>query len=151
MVSLTPANPSDFLEIAALDRMAWSENRNSEYIPDGEHVWRLWCEHALVFCARDNNVLAGAILAFPTLSDAYCLHKVFVKEPQRGKGLGTLLVQELLREVDVLGVNCFLTVDPVNENAIRLYETWGFTHREFVKGFYREHEDRFLLTRMSTR
>ena len=33
------AETRDFLEIAKLDREAWAQNRNSEYIPDGEHVW----------------------------------------------------------------------------------------------------------------
>lgn len=142
------AKTEDFLEIARLDREAWAQNRNSEYIPDGEHAWRLWTEHALVFCAWEGEALIGAVLAFPTTTDGlYCLHKVFVDHAHRGKGLGSELFDVVLAECDVFGVDCFLTVDPVNEGAIRLYEKWGFTERKFVKGYYRPEEDRYVLTR----
>ena len=62
-------------------------------------------------------------------------------------GIGTKLFELLLKEIDKIGLDCFLTVDPVNENAIQLYEKWGFTEREFVKGYYRPNEDRFILNR----
>jgi len=144
------ANPCDFLKIARLDREAWAQNRNSEYIPDGEHVWRLWTEHALVYCAWDGETLAGAVLAFPTMTEGlYCLHKVFVDHTYRGKGLGSDLFDAVLKACDEIEVACFLTVDPINEGAIRLYEKWGFVDREFVKGYYRPEEDRLVLTRQS--
>lgn len=142
------ATPSDFLEIARLDREAWAQNRNSEYIPDGEHVWRLWTEHALVFCAWDQDKLMGAVLAFPTTTNGlYCLHKVFVDHAYRGQGIGSDLFDAVLTACDHQKVACFLTVDPVNEGAIRLYEKWGFTERVFIKGYYRPEEDRLVLTR----
>jgi phosphinothricin acetyltransferase len=143
---------SDFLEIARLDREAWAQNRNSEYIPDGEHAWRLWTEHALVYCAWDGDMLVGAVLAFPTTTEGlYCLHKVFVDLAYRGKGLGSELFDAVLKACDERGLACFLTVDPVNESAVRLYEKWGFTDRQFVKGYYRPEEDRLVLTRQSRR
>jgi hypothetical protein len=46
---------TDFLSIAALDRTEWRQNRNSKFILGGGHVWRLWTEHALVFCAVINQ------------------------------------------------------------------------------------------------
>lgn len=141
------AKPADFLNIAALDRQAWKSNRHPEFIPDGEHVWRIWCEYALVYCAEAAGEIAGAVLAFPCSGGMYCLHKVFVSDAHRGQGIGSRLFDVLLAEIDRLGVAVFLTVDPVNEPAIRLYEKWGFTERRFVAGFYREQEDRFVLTR----
>ena len=147
MIQIDRANPQDFLEIARLDREAWAQSRNSEYIPDGEHVWRLWAEHALVFCARAGREILGAAVAFPTLSGPYCVHKVFVEQAHRGRGIGTQLLNALLVEIDALRVPCFLTVDPENESALRLYENLGFTERRFVRGYYREAEDRFVLTR----
>ena len=77
------------------------------------------------------------------------LHKVFVDQAYRGKGLGSELFDVVLAECDVHGVDCFLTVDPVNEGAVRLYEKWGFTERKFVQGYYRPEEDRYVLTRHS--
>ncbi len=144
---IRPAARADFLPIAALDRQAWRDNRHSQFIPDGEHVWRIWVEHALVYVALLDEVLVGAILAFPTVGRPWCVHKVFVDPQARGRGVGGRLFQVLLTELDGRGEECFLTVDPANETAIRLYEKWGFTQREYVAGFYRDCEDRFVLTR----
>jgi ribosomal-protein-alanine N-acetyltransferase len=147
MATILRATPEHFLRIAELDRQAWLDNRNPEFIPDGEHVWRIWVEHALVFVAVEADRVIGAVLAFPCLSGDYCLHKVFVHPSQRGKGLGSLLFEKLLGEVDSRGAGCFLTVDPINDAAIRLYAKWGFSDRQFVKGFYRANEDRLVLRR----
>jgi [ribosomal protein S18]-alanine N-acetyltransferase len=146
-ISFEKAEISSFLPIAELDRIAWKQNLNSEFIPDGEHVWRLWVEHALVFSAKSADKIIGAILAFPCLTGVYCVHKVFVDQSQRGKGIGSSLFEVLLKEIDAFGVDCFLTVDPLNEAAIRLYAKWGFMEKLFVKGYYRSNEDRYILTR----
>lgn len=141
------ANSQDFLSIACLDRKAWEKNRNSDFIPDGEHAWRLWVEFAIVFCAEINNEIVGAILAFPCQNGKYCIHKVFVKSEARGKGIGSKLFSSLLKEIDLLDAQSFLTVDPTNQDAISLYEKWGYTEKQFIEGFYRQNEDRYLLTR----
>lgn len=146
-INFEKAQITDFLSIAELDRIAWKQNRNSEFIPDGEHVWRLWVEHALVFSAKQSDKLIGSILAFPCISGVYCVHKVFVDQLQRGNGIGSKLFEILLQEIDALKVDCFLTVDPLNEAAIRLYAKWGFIDKLFVKGYYRSNEDRYVLTR----
>ena len=144
------ATESDFLAIAALDREAWQDNAHPEFIPDGEHVWRAWVEHAIVYCAYERETLGGAILAFPCVGGYYWLHKIFVQSGHRGKGVASGLMRALLAEVDRLGKDILLTVDPQNEKALRLYESWGFTERRFVKGYYRECEDRYVLTRRSS-
>jgi len=141
------ANPEDFLSVAKLDREAWSANREATFIPDGEHAWRLWCEHAIVFVYEPEDTVLGAALAFPTLSSTFCLHKIFVDATCRGEGVGSALMREALGEIDRVGAACFLTVDPENEAAIRLYESFGFVDRAFVSGYYRAAEDRFVLTR----
>ncbi len=146
------AQGRDFLAIAGLDRRAWLDNRQPEFIPDGEHAWRLWVDGAHVFVAREGGAIVGAILAFPTLDGALCVHKVMIEKSRRGQGIGTRLFDALLAEVDRRGgANCFLTVDPGNQAALRLYENRGFTERRFVAGYYREHEDRYVLTRPARR
>ena len=141
------AVPKDFPAIAALDRDVWSDR---PFIPDGEHVWRIWIEHALVFCAESNERISGAIVAFPCMNGSYCLHKVFVRASSRDRGIGSKLFGELLDEIDRRNGSTFLTVDPDNASAITLYEKWGFTERTFVSGYYRADEDRFVLTRKAT-
>jgi len=141
------ADSSDFLEVAALDREAWKQNRNSEYIPDGEHVWRIWMEHALAYTAKETGKVVGAILAFPCMSQQWFVHKVFVDLEKRGNGIGTRLFETLLAEIDRIEVDCFLTVDPAYGDTIRFYEKLGFMDKAFFPGYYRANEDRYVLTR----
>ena len=149
-VLIRRAKPRDFLAIAALDRVAWKRNRHGAFIPDGEHVWRIWCEYALMYVAVRGERLAGAILAFPCHNGRYCLHKVMVAEECRGRGVAGKLMTKILRHMDRIGADMFLTVDPANESALRLYRNRGFTQHRLVRGFYRAREDRYVLTRRRT-
>lgn len=152
-LNIRRANAGDFLAVAALDRCAWQRNRHPEFIPDGEHVWRIWCDHALTWVACHGGDVVGAILAFPCSGRGacYCLHKIMVDDACRGQGIGSRLMEALLVELDRGGFDAFLTVDPANPQALRLYERWGFTERRFEPGFYREGEDRLVLTRRAQR
>jgi GNAT superfamily N-acetyltransferase len=94
-------------------------------------------EHAVVFNAiadDESETLLGSILSFPCLPtspdqrvDMYCLHKVMVHRRYRGLKIGAALMKAVLDETDRLRADCFLTVNPVNEPAIRLYRSWYIT------------------------
>lgn len=147
-MTIAKAENRDFEAIAGLDRVAWNQSACAEFIPDGEHAWRLWCEHALVFAAKtDDRKVVGVVLAFPCLNGSLCLHKIIVAESHRGQGISGKLLGALFVALDEMDADCFLTVDPSNTTALELYKRHGFTRSEFFKGFYRETEDRFVLTR----
>jgi [ribosomal protein S18]-alanine N-acetyltransferase len=137
----------DFLDIARLDREAWTQSRHSEHVADGEHAWRLWVEHALVYVAKTGETVQGTIIAFPCASGMWCVHKFFIAREFRGTGVGSRLFDLMMAEMDAMDVVCFLTVDPVNESAIHIYERRGFLEKRFVSGYYRDVEDRYVLTR----
>lgn len=146
--SIQRAEPGDFLQIAALDRIAWPDEPEV-FIPDGEHAWRLWCEHALVLAAKlsartlpDSGDVAGALLMFPTIQGESFLHKIMVHPEGRGRGIGSELMRAGLARATT---RTLLTVNPENSAAVRLYENFGFEIRELVKGYYRAHEDRYLM------
>jgi len=147
MITYQKALVLDFLEIARLDRVAWRGNRCGEHIPDGEHVWRVWVEHTLVFCAKNENIIVGVAAAFPCVSSQYCLHKIFVDHDFRKNGIGAKLLELVVGEMDNIGADCFLTVDPANTSAVTLYEKFGFSEKMLVKGYYRDNEDRYVMTR----
>lgn len=151
MLTVDRARPTDLIPIAELDRRAWRRNRHSEFIPDGEHAWRHWIDHAIVHCARLDGAVVGAVIAFPCMSGIYCLHKVFVDEPHRGRGIGSELFRAILADADRLGIDLFLTVDPENESAHRLYRSQGFEERELARGYYRPEEDRYVMVREAVR
>lgn len=148
------ARGRDFLKVAALDRIAWSHVPDA-WIPDGEHVWRVWSDHALLLVARAVPPLAeetltgggsleilGAAVMFPTRDGEEFLHKIMVHPAVRGQGIGTRLMQDILRRATR---PVLLTVDPENTAAVRVYEKLGFRTREHIPGYYRDHEHRDLM------
>jgi ribosomal protein S18 acetylase RimI-like enzyme len=145
--TLRQAAAGDFLAIAALDRIAWLHT-GEKYIADGEHVWRVWCEYATVIVAEGNEPLsesgaiAGAVVMFPTTTDALFLHKIMVHPACRGRGLGSDLMRAALARASA---PVLLTVDPANDAAIKLYRNFGFEVHEHVRGYYRAHEDRLVM------
>lgn len=146
---IEPARNADFLNVAALDRIAWLHT-GEPFIADGEHVWRVWCQYARVLVARrpperplsDTHDVAGALVVFPTDAGECFLHKIMVHPELRGHGLGTALMRAALADAAPV---VLLTVDPANTAAVQLYRNFGFEVREHVRGYYRPHEDRYLM------
>lgn len=146
MYKIKLAQPGHFLDVAALDRIAWPEEPDT-YIPDGEHAWRLWCEYATVLISVESQpdqreLVTGALLMFPTNTSEIFLHKIMVHPDYRGKGIGSALMQQALQDAqDVV----LLTVNPENTPAVKLYESFGFNVRTRVEGYYRPHEHRLIM------
>ncbi|MCX7421567.1 MAG: N-acetyltransferase [Planctomycetia bacterium] len=149
-VTIESARTTDYLQIAALDRFAWPVVPDV-FIPDGEHIWRVWSDTGTLLVARiaestpplrESHDIAGALVQFPTKHGELFLHKVMVHPDCRGDGIGTQLMQAALIQADR---TVLLTVDPNNKAAVHLYEQLGFTVREHIRGFYRPHEDRYLM------
>ncbi len=147
--SIETAKPNDFLNVAALDRMAWPDARDT-FIPDGEHIWRVWCDYGQLLVARvsergplsHTEDIAGALVSFPTRTNEVFLHKIFVHPVCRGSGIGSALMREALAGATA---PVLLTVDPTNAPAVQLYKNFGFQIRERINGYYRPHEDRYLM------
>ena len=142
------ASIKDFLEIAELDRTSWKRNRNSEFIPDGEHVWRHWVEHAYVCVASQNQKIVGVALSFPSIQPKlHFLHKIFLINECVGQGLGKKMMKFMCEKFDENGISAQLTTDTNNKAMQRLAEASGFAEKEFIKGYYRVNEDRWVYTR----
>ena len=143
------ARSSDFLKIAALDRIAWPSMPET-YIPDGEHIWRVWSDHAVLLVARvksrgpltASEDIAGALVMFPTKGQELFLHKIMVHPICRGQGIGSALMTSALSGTSA---PVLLSVDPQNSPAVKLYEQMGFVTRERINGYYRPHEDRLIM------
>lgn len=147
-IRIEQAQAGDYLKVAALDRIAWPDEPNV-FIPDGEHVWRLWCEYASLSIARTEACtkgqcgdIVGAAVRFPTSTGSSFLHKVMVHPSVRGRGIGTKLMRHVLEDA---ATQVLLTVDPKNASAIRVYKKLGFEIYETVSGYYRSHEDRHVM------
>ena len=49
--TIEAATDRDYLHVAALDRISWPTAPDL-FIPDGEHIWRIWCDLATLLVAR---------------------------------------------------------------------------------------------------
>ncbi len=65
----------------------------------------------------------------------------------RGKGIGELLLRNVITRTMALGVNNIsLEVRPSNQPARKLYEKYGFEEVGRRKKYYRDHEDAIIMT-----
>ncbi len=143
------ASPADYLPVAALDRIAWPDDPET-FIPDGEHIWRVWQDHATLLVARttdesktpETGDVIGAVVMFPSQTEELVLHKIMVHPECRGQGIGSELMKAALERADA---PVLLTVDPNNNAAVQLYRNFGFGVRERIDGYYRSHEDRYIM------
>jgi len=147
-VIIRKAKVSDFLAIAKLDRQAWQDNRNSGFIPDGEHVWRLWVKYSTVFVAEYNKKIVGVVLLFKANDcSLYLFHKIFIDKNYRGKKIGNMFFENIVTFLDREKANCLLTTDTVNTRMIHLCAKYGFNEKQLIKGYYRPNEDRLVIRR----
>ncbi len=146
---IEPVTPGEFLQVAALDRIAWPQQADT-FIPDGEHIWRVWCDHATLLAAKQHGSqsfpetghITGALVMFPTRAGELMLHKIMVHPACRGAGMGSALMH---RALEIADAPVLLTVDPANDSAVALYRKFGFTVRKRIDGYYRPHEDRLIM------
>jgi phosphinothricin acetyltransferase len=138
-----------FLEIAALDRMAWKDSVDGEFVPDGEHAWRVWTEYAFVGCVSNEygDLLAGLVGFQTNQKGLHFLHKLFVLKSHRGLGLGSKLMDEYARFLDDELLSSIMTTSPQNNAMVKLSDDAGFTTVEEVRGYYRDSENRLLRVR----
>jgi putative acetyltransferase len=85
----------------------------------------------LLLVAEVGRVLVGSAQLFPLSTDqANCSVGelgIYVLAPFRGKGVGTALMREILRQASTWDyTRIVLSVLSTNERAIRLYEKFGF-------------------------
>ena len=147
--SIEACQPTDFLNVGALDRIAWPTAPDT-FIPDGEHIWRVWCDHATLLVARrtdgielkETADIIGSTVMFPTKGSETFLHKIMVHPECRGAGIGSALMRAALEQAPS---TVLLTVDPNNTAAMQLYENFGFRLRAMIPGYYRSHEDRNIM------
>ncbi len=86
--------------------------------------WGIWSEGRLV----------GYIILLNSI-DVYEVIKVGVLKEERGKGLGEILLNEILKKVEL---NIILEVRESNKSARRLYEKIGFESIGIRKKYYKD-------------
>ncbi|MEX1183149.1 MAG: ribosomal protein S18-alanine N-acetyltransferase [Gemmatimonadota bacterium] len=142
-VLLRDMQSSDLRSVADIEHASYS-------VPWSEGTFRALLRRRdaeLVVAEFDDAVIGYA--AFWCVVDQGELGNVAVTDAWRRRGLGALLLMEVLRRAERRGVReVFLEVRPSNEVARRLYERYGFTAVGRRRNYYQTPaEDALVLRR----
>jgi len=126
--------PADIERIVAIEQSwaptPWSAQsfRNELSIP---------FSRALVAHAHGTpDVVAGYLVRWLVADEVHLL-SIAVAEPMRRRGLGALMLDEVLREGRAESAGLVtLEVEAANETAVRLYKSRGFTEARCRKNYY---------------
>ena len=110
-----------------------------------------WGERQITFGALEDNEIVGFISADYIL-DECTIFNIGVLSEYRRKGLGKLLIDELINEAKKRDF-AFITLEVRSENipAYKLYEKAGFTLCGKRKGYYKNPDDDALIYTLNLR
>lgn len=122
---------------AILARLQTDLGRFGDPLPEMAQAVGAAFDKGFVLEARDVEGPVGVCVLTPMeLSEFFPkFHLSYIAVPKRarGRGIGTILIEEAIRAA---GGDVSLHVDTTNENAIRLYEKFGF-QRKYYRMLYR--------------
>ena len=126
------------------------EIENASYtVPWSETTFRglLRRHDAELFVALMNDWIVGHVVYWYVLDQGE-LGNVAVAPEARSRGVGAMLVAEVLRRASERGVReLFLEVRPTNTNARQLYEKYGFAQVGRRKNYYQAPVEDALVMR----
>ena len=123
------------IEQEAFDQ-PWSERM---FIPEVEDENAYY----LVGVRGDEVICYGG---FHKVLDEAHITNIAVRADSRGRGIGTLLMSELISRARMFGVKYMtLEVRDNNENAIKLYKSFGFTVEGIRKKYYNNVHDALIM------
>ena len=106
------------------------ENKNSKYI-----------------VAKKNNKIVGFAGILITIDIAH-ITNIVVKKDLRKEGIGTILLQELIKISKKMKMNeLTLEVNELNSAAIKLYKKFGFEQVGLRKNYYRTGDNAIIMTK----
>jgi len=98
--------------------------------------------------AEQNGTVIGYTIGGPSAGTGWIL-RLKVASGMRQRGIGRLFMGTLITALEDAGAReILLSVSPANTPAIRLYETFGFSPREFRSDYFGPGEDRILMRRI---
>ena len=137
------ATAEDIAAIMALEQGSiahpWPEEDIRRLITDDD-------KFALVLETEDNTIIG--YIGVSVVAGEASVGNLVVAADQRGRGLGTLLVEELIEELVSRGAEeIFLEVEATNEPARSVYGKCGFEEYNSRKNYYGAGRDAILMKR----
>ena len=137
------AQAEDVAAVMALEQGSiahpWPEEDIRRLITDND-------KFALVLETEDNTIIG--YIGVSVVAGEASVGNLVVAADQRGKGLGTLLVEALIEELISRGAEeIFLEVEATNEPARSVYGKCGFAEYNSRKNYYGAGRDAILMKR----
>ena len=128
--------------VSRMERQIFSQPWSSQGFLDA-----LSCDNVIFLVAETEKELAGYCGMYCAMDEGE-ITNVAVAVELRNRGLGRMLVEELLRAEKEAGIHrVILEVRVSNDSAIRLYEKLGFVVCGVRRGFYEKpKEDGYVMT-----
>lgn len=96
------------------------------------------------FLAWQDGIIVGHVVVLPDLQKGDAEYLIFVRHPNRGRGIGSELTRTVLQHAKDLGLETiWLVVGTTNFPAIGLYRKFGF---RFCEPDFSESERKMMLT-----
>lgn len=139
-------------EITPSDFKSFKDVFNSEF----DDFWNLQtlqqeieASNTYYIVAKYNNQVIGFAGIKITLDSADIMN-IVVKKDFRKKGVGTFLVENLIKKCDNLNISkLFLEVNEENIYAINLYSKLGFKQISIRKNYYKDKSAKIMLKKLS--
>lgn len=133
---------SDLQEILRIEAASFKEQSKPHFMRQTVDLFP-----NLTFLAVDQNKTVGFISGGIGLQRQAWL--LSIATLTKGQGVGALLLERLLRTLEDNGAadHILLTVDPTNQAALHLFETWGWKKTSSVNSYFTEDDSRLLLCR----
>jgi [ribosomal protein S18]-alanine N-acetyltransferase len=144
-VCVRPAAPADFESLHEVDGRVFGELAYPYFTL--RQLFDAFPNCWLVAASRTE--LVGYSFGVPSTDHTYAwLFGLAVDPNHRGRGHGTRLTRETLHLLGAMGVEqVYLTVEPANDLAIRLYRKFGFQESGYRKNYFGPGDHRLVMAR----
>ena len=140
-ITISDAAAEDLAGIENIERQCfsvpWTKEQLAAYLKN-EH-------HELIAAKTADGTITGYVGMMYVLDEGY-IANVAVSPEHRRQGIGSLLIAQLLRTADKLGLSFVsLEVRESNAPAIALYEKCGFSRAGLRKNYYEKPRENAII------
>ncbi|QDA32080.1 ribosomal-protein-alanine N-acetyltransferase [Thermococcus indicus] len=141
MVAIRPARLFDIPEVMRIERESFRED-----YPRGVFLVFLENNPDTFLVAEYNGKVIGYVMGYLRPDLEGHIMSIAVDPAYRGNGIGSALLTEVIERLINRGARYIgLEVRVSNENAIKLYERFGFRRIKRIIGYYADGEDAYYM------
>ncbi|ELA9421555.1 GNAT family N-acetyltransferase [Vibrio parahaemolyticus] len=140
-MDILSARKEDLAAVYALENKLFGEHSYPQFFI--RQAYDCWGESLLV--AKEGKAVAGyVLLTTSNVAKHYWIMSLAVNSEFRGRRIARSLVERVMAPLGE-GSSVKLTVDPLNQPALSLYQSMGFTVLEEEANYFGDEESRLVM------